>query len=265
MKALLVAAVAASLVPSPALAWGKTGHRVVAAIADTQLSGLARAHVKEILGGAESLDEAANWPDEMRSEPVAVLAEDRDALALCDPQRDHLRPRTARGRRAPGALAFPLRSAGPEGEPRRQAACAALRRSPGRRPSPAPACRQMLRQGRQRREGDLVRQADRTCTPSGIPRSSTRSSSRSPNLPRNWSGTRASGCHRLVGRQPAPLDQRKRADPRTQSIPPPPTCRRSREGAARRPFRNCPTLTSTSSRRSPIDGCSRRACGWRPI
>jgi hypothetical protein len=56
-------------VPSPAFAWGKTGHRVVAAIADTQLSGLARAHVKEILGGAESLEEAANWPDEMRSAP----------------------------------------------------------------------------------------------------------------------------------------------------------------------------------------------------
>src|SRR3954454_24173599 len=71
MKALLVAAVAASLVPSPALAWGKTGHRVVAALADTQLSGLARAHVKEILGNAESLDEAANWPDWMRSDPAA--------------------------------------------------------------------------------------------------------------------------------------------------------------------------------------------------
>src|SRR3954454_20991407 len=69
MKALLVAAVAASLVPSPALAWGKTGHRVVAAIADAQLSGLARAHIREILGGTESLDEAANWPDEMRSAP----------------------------------------------------------------------------------------------------------------------------------------------------------------------------------------------------
>jgi hypothetical protein len=66
---LLFAAAAASVVPSSALAWGKTGHRVVAAIADPQLSGLARAHVKEILGGAESLDEAANWPDEMRSAP----------------------------------------------------------------------------------------------------------------------------------------------------------------------------------------------------
>ena len=63
----LGAAAACLLAPSPALAWGKTGHRVVAAIADGQLSGLTRAHVREILGGAESLDEAANWPDEMRS------------------------------------------------------------------------------------------------------------------------------------------------------------------------------------------------------
>jgi hypothetical protein len=67
---LAVAGAAVVLAPSPALAWGKTGHRVVAAIADTQLSGLARAHIREILGGAESLDEAANWPDEMRSDPA---------------------------------------------------------------------------------------------------------------------------------------------------------------------------------------------------
>jgi hypothetical protein len=73
MKARLfvaAAAATAAFLPAPAFAWGKTGHRVVAAIADTQLSGLARAHVREILGGAESLDEAANWPDEMRSDPA---------------------------------------------------------------------------------------------------------------------------------------------------------------------------------------------------
>src|SRR6476646_3240040 len=69
-KPLIAAAIAAAaLFPSPALAWGKTGHRFVAAIADPQLSGLAKAHIREILGGAESLDEAANWPDEMRSAP----------------------------------------------------------------------------------------------------------------------------------------------------------------------------------------------------
>jgi hypothetical protein len=69
MRFLIIAATAVALIPSPTFAWGKTGHRVVAAIADTQLSGLARAHVEEILGPGESLDEAANWPDEMRSAP----------------------------------------------------------------------------------------------------------------------------------------------------------------------------------------------------
>jgi len=71
MKArfLMLAASAVALLPSSAFAWGKTGHRVVAAIADTQLSGLARAQIQQLLGPGESLDEAANWPDEMRSAP----------------------------------------------------------------------------------------------------------------------------------------------------------------------------------------------------
>src|SRR4051812_49102126 len=69
MRIFIVAAAAVALIPSPAFAWGKTGHRVVAAIADTQLSGLARAQVEQILGPGETLDEAANWPDEMRSAP----------------------------------------------------------------------------------------------------------------------------------------------------------------------------------------------------
>src|SRR5579864_409766 len=71
MRFTLIAAAAAAavLTPSPGLAWGKTGHRVIAAIADTELSGLARARVEQILGPGESLDEAANWPDEMRSAP----------------------------------------------------------------------------------------------------------------------------------------------------------------------------------------------------
>ena len=70
MRLLALAAFGAAFIPAPALAWGKTGHRVVAAIADTQLSGLARAHVREILGPGESLDDAANWPDEMRADPA---------------------------------------------------------------------------------------------------------------------------------------------------------------------------------------------------
>ena len=64
----LVFATLLAAMPSPALAWGKTGHRVTASIADHHLSGLARAHVREILG-AETLADAANWPDEMKSNP----------------------------------------------------------------------------------------------------------------------------------------------------------------------------------------------------
>lgn len=71
---LFAAAAAFLLNPAPALAWGKTGHRVVAALADQQLSGLARAHVKQLLG-VESLDEASTWPDEMRSDPAPFWQE----------------------------------------------------------------------------------------------------------------------------------------------------------------------------------------------
>lgn len=66
---LFVAASAAVLLSSPAFAWGKTGHRVIAAIADKELSGLARARISQILEPGESLDEASNWPDEMRAAP----------------------------------------------------------------------------------------------------------------------------------------------------------------------------------------------------
>lgn len=57
-----------AVTPAPAHAWGKTGHRVTAAIADAHLSGLARARIQQVIG-VESLDEASTWPDEMRSNP----------------------------------------------------------------------------------------------------------------------------------------------------------------------------------------------------
>jgi hypothetical protein len=66
---LALAVAAMTMAASPAFAWGKTGHRVVAAIADAGLSAEARAHVRLILG-TESLDEAATWPDDMRSDPA---------------------------------------------------------------------------------------------------------------------------------------------------------------------------------------------------
>ena len=68
---ILITAFAAilTLSPTPAFAWGKTGHRVVGQIAEAHLSGKARAAVKRILG-TETMAEASNWPDFMKSDPA---------------------------------------------------------------------------------------------------------------------------------------------------------------------------------------------------
>jgi S1/P1 Nuclease len=55
--------------PSDGLAWGQTGHRVAAAIAERYLSLEARAAIADILEPAETLAEASTWPDFMRSSP----------------------------------------------------------------------------------------------------------------------------------------------------------------------------------------------------
>jgi len=51
-----------------AFAWGATGHRVIAEIADGYLSPEARLAVEDILG-PETLAEASTWPDFMRADP----------------------------------------------------------------------------------------------------------------------------------------------------------------------------------------------------
>jgi nuclease S1 len=55
-----------ALAPS-AHAWGPTGHRVVAEIAQRHLTPIAQARVSRLLGG-RSLADVANWPDELRSD-----------------------------------------------------------------------------------------------------------------------------------------------------------------------------------------------------
>jgi hypothetical protein len=55
-------------IASPAQAWGPIGHRITGAIADENLSGVARAQVRLLLGN-EDLAEAATWPDDMKSDP----------------------------------------------------------------------------------------------------------------------------------------------------------------------------------------------------
>ena len=68
MYKLIASLAAAALFASPAFAWGKTGHRVVAEVATHYLTPEAEAAVKDLLG-PESLAETADWPDFMRSNP----------------------------------------------------------------------------------------------------------------------------------------------------------------------------------------------------
>ena len=65
---LCTAAIIATFIPAPVLAWGKTGHRVVGALAEGYLDAKAKAGVQRILG-SESVAEASDWPDFMRADP----------------------------------------------------------------------------------------------------------------------------------------------------------------------------------------------------
>jgi hypothetical protein len=64
----VASSVIALSVPMTASAWGKTGHRVGADIAQTYLSADAKNAITSILG-VEGLPEASTWPDFMRSSP----------------------------------------------------------------------------------------------------------------------------------------------------------------------------------------------------
>jgi len=66
MKKIIAALSVVIMTTAPASGWGKTGHRVTGAIADLYLTDQTRSAVQDILG-VESLAEASNWPDFMRS------------------------------------------------------------------------------------------------------------------------------------------------------------------------------------------------------
>lgn len=68
-KALSAFTLALASANAPALAWGSNGHRITGAIADQNLSGVARANVRLLLLN-EDLAEASTWPDEMKSDPA---------------------------------------------------------------------------------------------------------------------------------------------------------------------------------------------------
>ncbi len=68
MRLFTVLVLALVLSPAPALAWGKTGHRVIGAIATRLVSGHTRREVRRILG-VEGIAEASTWPDFERANP----------------------------------------------------------------------------------------------------------------------------------------------------------------------------------------------------
>lgn len=67
MRAIL-AALLVLITPTPAFAWGATGHRITGAIAQPLLTRSAARAIRAILG-TETLAEASTWADEMRSNP----------------------------------------------------------------------------------------------------------------------------------------------------------------------------------------------------
>ena len=58
----------ALLLPTPAMAWGRTGHRLIARLAEAQLTPQARAQVQALLANENdpSLAGIASWADELR-------------------------------------------------------------------------------------------------------------------------------------------------------------------------------------------------------
>jgi len=75
IRSFALSLAAAGLVfSSPAAAWGPTGHRVTAEIAENNISGRTRAEIAAILGN-EGLPEGSTRPDEQRSNPAPFWQE----------------------------------------------------------------------------------------------------------------------------------------------------------------------------------------------
>ncbi|RUO55336.1 S1/P1 nuclease [Pseudidiomarina homiensis] len=79
---------AASLVATPAHAWGKTGHRITGKIATHYLTDDARAAIADLLG-PESLAEASTYADEMRSNPDKFWQETANPFHYVTLQQPH--------------------------------------------------------------------------------------------------------------------------------------------------------------------------------
>ena len=70
-------------------AWGLTGHRVIAEIAENNLKGKTKRQIKKLLG-EEKLAYWANWPDFIKSEPTGKWKEaSKWHFVNVDPQTDY--------------------------------------------------------------------------------------------------------------------------------------------------------------------------------
>ena len=63
---LTLASLVATAGASPAWAWGRLGHRVVARLAERYLTDKAKAEIKTLLEPGELLADASTWADEVR-------------------------------------------------------------------------------------------------------------------------------------------------------------------------------------------------------
>lgn len=74
-RALRVTFVALLACASAAFAWGPRGHRIVAMLAEAQLTPQARAEVQKLLAlrGVRHLDDIANWADDLRDTDPALF------------------------------------------------------------------------------------------------------------------------------------------------------------------------------------------------
>ena len=105
LAALLVPVLVLLLaLPTPAWAWGRLGHRVIAKLAERHLSDRAKAEIKALLEPGESLADCSTWADEHRRElPKTApwhyvdvpLDEPRydDRFAGDDPRKGYIVPR----------------------------------------------------------------------------------------------------------------------------------------------------------------------------
>jgi len=71
LRSVLVLSLAALVVvqfAAPVWAWGGTGHRVIARLAERHLTDQAKAEIRSLLEPGESLTDASTWADEVRGQ-----------------------------------------------------------------------------------------------------------------------------------------------------------------------------------------------------